>query len=266
MLSRDVQTTRQLLGLTPEQLASELDVTPAVIHAWEQGKASPSKHHLRLLEWHRAVHERQQLMHAKGFAQCSTARQLFEDLMKAPRGGAREQRALDEHEAACPTCIAAAEFEKTLPPLPDLPLGPLNRAFVALSERIGRLPPWARPAAWGAVFIGALVLLRVVAFVLLGHFDWRVLVGVPLGLIFGAYLGAIGGIVYYFVRPRARRLGRGGDYLTGIACAGGYLLAFLLPAAIAGDEMGRDPVAWVSAAIMAVVFGLAVGHFVFRDL
>ena len=266
MMSRDVQTTRQFLGLTPEQLASELDVTPAVIIAWERGETSPSKHHLRLLEWHRAVRERQQLMHTKGLAQCSTARQLLEDLMKAPRAGTREQRALDEHEATCPTCIATAAYEKTLPPLPDYPLGPLNRAFTALPERIGRLPPWARPAAWGAVFIGALVLLRAFAFLLLGNFDWRVLIVVPLGLLLGGYLGAVGGIVYYFVRPRTRQLGRWGDYLTGMACAGGYLLAFLLPAAIAGDEMGRDPVAWVSAGIMAVVFGLAVGHFAFREL
>ena len=266
MTPHNVQATRQFLGLTPEQLASELDVTPAVVHAWERGDTSPSKHHLRLLEWHRAVHERKQLMHAKGLAPCSTATRLFEDLMKAPRAGTREQRALDEHEAVCPTCLAAAEFEKTLPPLPDYPLGPLNRAFVALSERIGRLPAWARPAAWGALFIGALVLLRAFAFLLLGNFDWRVLGVVALGLLLGAYLGAVGGIVYYFVRPRARHLGRWGDYLTGVACAGGYLLAFMVPAAITGEEMARDPVGWLAAGIMAVVFGLVVGHFAFREL
>lgn len=237
MAPHDVQATRRLLDLTPEQLAAELDVTPAVIHAWEQGKASPSRHHLRLLEWHRAVHERRQLMHAKGLAACSTARQLFENLMKAPRAGTREQQALDEHEATCPACIATAAFEKTLPPLPDYPLGPLHRAFVGVSERVGRLPPWARPAAWGAIFIGALVFLRAFALTLLGNFDWRVLVAVPLAVLFGAYLGAVGGIAYHFVRPRTRSFGRWGDYLTGIACAGGYLLAFLLPAAIAGSEM-----------------------------
>ena len=85
-------------------------------------------------------------------------------------------------------------------------------------------------------------------------------------MLFGAYLGAVGGIAYHFVRPRTRSFGRWGDYLTGIACAGGYLLAFLLPAAIAGDEMGRDPVAWAGAGIMALVFGLGAGHFVFREL
>jgi hypothetical protein len=101
---------------------------------------------------------------------------------------------------------------------------------------------------------------------LFGEASWRALFGVVLGVLIGAYLGAVAGLAYHVVRPRTRHLGRWGDYLTGIAFASGFFLAFMLPAAISGAELGRDPMSWVAAGIVAVIFGLVVGHFGLRDL
>ena len=78
--------------------------------------------------------------------------------------------------------------------------------------------------------------------------------------------GAVGGVAYGLVRPRTRRFGRGGDYLTGIACVYAYMLAFLVPLAL----LGVEPLLYTRMGagvfvLLGTVFGLVVGHFWFRD-
>jgi len=66
-----------------------------------------------------------------------------------------------KHANECPTCRARrAYIEERFPPMPPMP----HRGWLAIaapiSERINRLPVWARPAATGAVVFVAYSLFR----------------------------------------------------------------------------------------------------------
>ena len=99
-----------------------------------------------------------------------------------------------------------------------------------------------------------------------GTRTWSTLWTVLAAIGIGGYGGAVGGVSYHLVRARLKRFGRAGNYLTGIAVAYAYLLAFALPAAFLGVEATlREPAGWVILAIMGAVFGLFMGHWWFRE-
>jgi len=114
--------------------------------------------------------------------------------------------------------------------------------------------------------VGLIVCLRAVGWLLGAMLQGRpiplsVLLQIPAAIFVGAYMGAVGGVVYAVFHPPLRRALRGwGSLLTGLLCAYGYMLAFGVPAALFSHDpetngMVADPIFWG----VATVFGLFVG-------
>jgi hypothetical protein len=128
-----------------------------------------------------------------------------------------------------------------------------------------RLPDWARPPIACGIVVLAIMIPRVL-WALPALFTGKGSLG-ELCLALGAATGAavVGGLIHGLTRPRLRKLGRAGDYLSGIAILYGYLgsLALASPyvfesSAIPEDAKGR----WIGIALMTVL-GLAAGQFWF---
>ena len=137
-----------------------------------------------------------------------------------------------------------------------------------LTSWVEHLPVWARPAAIGGLYIGAVVALRVlgaiIAALLRGQpVPVQAALLLPAAVAVGAYMGAVGGVVFALVRPRLRSwLGRAGDVVTGVLCVYAYMLSFAVPAAVfAHDEARgavRNPAFWVISSAFGLLFGLGL--------
>ena len=270
----DLTAAREALGLSRDALAAELGLTPAVIDAWEAGTLAVPKDEARQLRYRVAVQERDRLVAAAGLPECATADAILARAQAFYASGGKDLksanailREMETHRRDCPTCETRRAFVATLPPLPEMPLAQLGGGagiMLRLSETIGRLPAWARPAAWGAIIIGAMVLFRVAIAMLARGPSVRLLQLALMGILVGGAMGAIGGITYALVRPRTRRFGRAGDYLTGIACVAAYLAALLVPMAIWGSSddsnLARSGGGLFIFVAMSILFGMVVGH------
>ena len=275
-----VRAARETLGLSHDQLAAELSLTPAIIQAWEDGRVRATGRSAQLLEWRAAVITHDSAMAASGLPVCQTAQALLTNIDDAApelnqSGKALEHsvktfeqtaKALEQHAATCSTCQARKEFALTLPPMPDFPLDSGGGILTKVFTRIGQLPAWLRPAAWGALLVGGMVLVRVAFTMLARGPSWKLLGMAAGAFLIGGYLGAVGGFVYHRVRPRTRGWGRIGDYVTGVACVWGYAVALLLPLALfSRDPEFREPGMWISMAGVGLLAGSLVGHFWFRE-
>lgn len=84
-------------------------------------------------------------------------------------------------------------------------------------------------------------------------------------VVTAAGAGAAGGFAYTLTRPTLQRLGRLGDYLTGIVCVFAYMGALVLVAPVAfGEGIIEDRVGLISFVVVSTFFGLVVGHTWFR--
>src|SRR5687768_17277420 len=156
----EFNAVREILGLTEDELAIELNVTPAVIRAYGAGTARIAKRHSELLEWRVAMAERVAALEESGLPEC--------DWMKAyndapvPKDIDAELRQLKEvetHITTCDVCIARQRFENDrFGPMPPLPVSGWARAF----SWVERVPSWARPAAVGAAILAAIVSVRLI--------------------------------------------------------------------------------------------------------
>lgn len=261
MTAGDVQHAREVLRLTREQLAAELGVVPDVVAAFEAGSLRVPPRIAKVLRWRVALEERERVLEAAGHGPCPVSVSLAERFTAPGADMAATMKAFEAHTAECARCQARAAFADTLPPLPSAPTSAMGRAFGAFVGFTERLPGWARPAAWGAAVIGAIVLLRVLLTLLSVGPSWRLLGMGVLGIALGAYLGAVGGITYHFVQPRAQRLGGAAPYVTAIACTLAYMLAFMVPSAVMGESVASSPGDWIAAGVIAVFFGLVLGFF-----
>lgn len=258
----ELTAMRERLGLDATQLAAELDLTPAVIQAWESGRVRVPRRTAELLRWRVGLLDRQEALAASGLPECGWVRRWASEPPPRAAGGRRErERLLQLHASACPTCIARAAFlRERFPPLPAPPLFGINRALVWLLRR----PAWLRPAILGAVLVGGMQAVRELPIAAAGDVRGalQALAVVVLSAVAGAYVGAVGGLTFSAVRaPLRRRLGRAGDVLTGVLCALAYLLAIVLPLAALGVAgVWRSPSLWVLFAVFGVIFGLFLAY------
>jgi drug/metabolite transporter (DMT)-like permease len=79
--------------------------------------------------------------------------------------------------------------------------------------------------------------------------------------------GAAWGVAYSLTRPTLRKLGTLGAYLTGVVCVIAYGGSLVAVAPIAfGETLIEDRVGLFAFLVMAVLFGLIIGHQLFRDV
>lgn len=268
MSPAEVQAARERLGLSQERLAAELTVTEAEVRGWEAGTVRIPGRFAQRLAWQAALKEREDLLLGAGLPECEWVQAWErEPIPEKLEQRTRKLEALSAHAEQCPTCQARARYaEEHLPPLPDAPMPLWIRVVGRFSERVERLPRWLRPAVYGAVLIGLLTLARAALALLVAGPSLGLLGMAAAGLLVGGYLGAVGGLAYHTVREPFRRFGRAGAYLTGVAVAAAYLLAFAIPELFLSDEpMLADPAGWLIGGVLAAVFGLMIGHWWFRD-
>jgi len=125
-----------------------------------------------------------------------------------------------------------------------------------------RLPEWSRPAVAGGVLVLVILIPRVLR-ALPELFSARSSPGeLALALGAGAGAGVCGGLVHGLTRRALRRLGRAGDYLSGIAVMYGYLgsLLFASPYVFERSALPDDARGWWIWIGLITVLGLVAGH------
>ncbi len=262
MTGLDLAQRRLALGLSLDDVAGYVGEHPEDLRRYETIAGELPRGLGRRVEFALAAADRRRRVEAEGLI-CPEVRTLERD---APRLEAAEIRArlvkLRAHEQGCDICRRRVAFEKALPPLPARPLPAHYRLLRGIARGIAKLPRWARPAAVGALLVGALTLARG-ALTLLGGAEptWSLIVVIFEGVGIGAYGGVVGGVAYALVREPTRPWGRLGDYLTGVTCVYAYLVAFGVPALLFhwDDATFESPVFWILMLVAGAVVGLVIG-------
>lgn len=263
MNATELQEAQRRLGQSDEELAASLSVSPDMVRAWAAGRATVPRRHRQQIEWMAAAAERDAALRSSGLPECAWMQQhVAEPLPDDPDAALKHLETGNQHAEACRVCVARDQFlEERFGPMPPVP----HSGWLRLFTWVERVPSWARPAAVGAAILGAVVSLRVVLAVPLllsapGKFGEALL-----AVAAAAGAGAVGGFAYSLSRPALRRLGRLGDYLTGIVCVFAYMGALAAVAPLAfGERVIEDQPSLIAFAIASVFFGLVIGHTWFR--
>ncbi len=128
-----------------------------------------------------------------------------------------------------------------------------------------RQPTWLRPPLLGMAVVLALMIPRVLWSVP-AVFSGEARPGeLPIVLVIVAAAGFLGGLAYSTTRPALRRLGRAGDYLSGILLIDGYLGTFLLasPFVFQSSAVPDDTEGWLLWVALSSVLGVVAGHVFF---
>lgn len=264
MTAAEFNAARRALGQTDDQLAAELDVTPGVVRAWAAGSTRIPRRCAEQIRWLEALAERDAALRASGLPDCEWMREEEERPLPSDTDALLQRaKAMTAHAQACPVCTAreryAREHCSSMPALPQ-------PGWMRILGWVERVPAWARPAAVGALLLGAIVSLRIL-FALPFLFSAPAKMGAALvAVLSAAGAGAAGGASYSLTRPTLRKLRRPGDYLTGIVCVFAYMgsLALVAPYAF-GERLIDDRAGWVIFSIVSIFFGLVVGHSWFRE-
>jgi hypothetical protein len=268
MTTTEFNAAREILGHTDDQLAAELGVTPAIIQAWSAGNLNvPARHleQIRWLAWDAARPERELALHASGLPECAWLRDATAKPLPTKSDAAHAHfDAIEQHVSTCDVCTARERFvAERFGPMPPIPQPSWIRIFTWLAKR----PPWARPAVIGALALAALTSLRVLL-ALPSLFSQPSKVGqAVLAVVVASGSGAVAGFAYSLTRPTLRRLGRLGDYVSGIVCAFAFMAAVALVAPVAfGAPIAENRTELFILSAVAVVFGLFMGLVGFRKL
>ncbi len=164
MTAEEALAARTSLGLTQEELASDLGLTPNVVAAWEKGTVGIPKALEVQLRYEAAVAERHAAIAASGMPECDLdnawVRETVPDDVKGHT--AYLERGL-KHRTTCATCLAREKYiDDRFGKMPPIPMSNSLRLFGALVEWIEKLPRWGRPAAWVAMAFGAYSIVRIV--------------------------------------------------------------------------------------------------------
>jgi transcriptional regulator with XRE-family HTH domain len=138
---------RVRLGLTTDAMAAELNLTPAVVNAWERGRIKPAHRVVQWLAWRAGMLDRDAALAASGLPECAElhalhARTNTED--ESPRERRARMDAVLAHLGQCPACIARRRYiEERFPPMPRPPMATSVRILVWVFDRMARARAWA---------------------------------------------------------------------------------------------------------------------------
>ncbi len=268
MVAAELVDVRTRLGLSVGSVATQFNVTPAVVQAWESGSLAIPAHVGKTLAFRAGAHERTEALRHSGLPECAVVAGLHAKLQARGAGATTaELSAIAGHSTTCAVCQAREKYiADRFPPLPAPPAHGLQGAIQAVITRVQRLPAWSRPMAYGGIIVGGFTGLRGSFMMLVHGPSWRALAVIGLAILAGMYLGAVGGVAYALVRPWSRRFGRPGDYLTGLACVYAYGVAIAIPEALFDHSANfRDPATWIFAILLSTAFGLLIGRSWFRS-
>ena len=256
---------RRRLQQSDQELADLLGVSSDVVRAWTEGRREVPRRYAQQIEWLAVGAEREAALRDSGLPRCGWMEaHLAKPLAEDQDAVLKHVEAANDHAESCEVCTARERFvEDRFGPMPPMPQSGWMRIFAWME----RVPSWARPAAVGAAILGIIVSLRV-AFALPVLFSNPARLGEALlAVTAAAGAGAIGGFAYTLTRPTLRRLGRVGDYLTGIVCVFAYMGALALVAPLAfGEPLIEDRAGVIIFVVVSAFFGLIVGHTWFRGL
>lgn len=250
---------RALIEATDAELAETLGVPLATLESWQAGAAKVPRRQARWLEFYADIDERGRALRSSGLPECT----WMEAWDAAPiedddDAFAATMKAAEDHAKTCGTCQARERFAlDRFGPAPEYPLGAGFAAFAWLLK----VPEVLQPAAFSAAFLAAVVLLRAL-FTIPAIIARPALLGpLLLAMLAAAGGGAMGGLAFSLTRPTLKRLGRPGDYLSGIVAVSAYLLSINLVSPVAfGEQLVSGRSGWFAFAITAVLFGMFVGH------
>jgi hypothetical protein len=214
-----------------------------------------------------AIAERQAALVSSGLPECAWVARWMESTPRGP-GERSHFDALRRHAASCPACTARARFiETNFPPMPNLPVPAPIRAMRVAVQWLEKRPKWLRAIVVGAAVGGVFGIVRMVGMALTGLAPSAInaLIIPVLGVVGGAYLGAVAALTYAIVRDPLRRLGRLGDYLAGILCAWVFLLAAFIPVQyLTGRPAFASPGHAAIFAIAGAIVGAMIAQLWFR--
>lgn len=201
MTGSEFIAARERAGLSLDDAAAALDLTPGVVAAWEAGTVRIPRRVAQEMTWRAAAAQRRAALATSGLPECGwVAAWEREPPATSTKKQLRRLEAFTKHAAACPTCRAREQYvAERFPPMPPRPLTGWLAIVGWFKERIDRLPAWLRPAAWGAVIFFAMTAIRVV----LSTPEWlhapggwlAALTALPAGAGVGAVVGALFGVV-----------------------------------------------------------------------
>ena len=213
MQSTEATDARVRLGLSHDELAAETGLTPAVVAAWESGHIKVPSQVAADLRWRIARLDRQDALATSGLPECDwiTAFEAEAAPHTLKEQSARLDRAL-AHVNTCETCVARDAFVgERFPPMPPAPQSGWLSLVLPVVERVERLPPWARPAAIGAMLFVLFSLFKLLFFLpSIVRDPGTGLVTAAQGIALSATIGAGLGLLYgQYQRLRARWAARG---------------------------------------------------------
>ncbi len=258
---------RQRLGLTADRMAAELGIPPHAYHACEVGRATLPRRGAEHLAFRLAAVERADALRDSGLPTCSWLEE-WDARTPVERSAltAHLQRG-EAHAQACDLCRARERFVRDrFPAMPEYPRPAWMRVLGAVHARVGSLPAWLRPAAWGALLLAALVSLRVLLVLPMAASRPALLLEALRVVLAASAAGAVGGLAYGLLGRPLRRVPVAGPYLAGTVAVFGYLLAILALVAVLdgarAPRVGADTIGL--ALVLAILLGSALGHRLFR--
>jgi transcriptional regulator with XRE-family HTH domain len=168
MTAEEARAAREALGLTTAQLARELLIDERNISAWEKGDIQLPRSVARELAWRAAIARQQSALQQSGLPECEWVRAWEAASLSGTGTGTgtgkdfkKHLAELQQHAAACPVCQAREDYARArLPPLPAPPLPPFADVVARFNAQVHKLPPWARPVAYGTALLGTVLIIR----------------------------------------------------------------------------------------------------------
>lgn len=270
MTPSEFLAARKTLGLTHEEIASDLGLTPHVIAGFESGAARVPKAIEMELNWRVAHAQRNAIFAASGLPDCPVALEFQrtaavaeqKDLLKAGE-------VFVAHMNNCPTCKAREEYLKRYaPPIPEMPMPASVRTVGHIESLLQRLPVPLRPPQGDkgegrrmAVLIAVVFSLIAIAVALFGAVSglaanglasnwWRepleIIATMPLCYLVGGFLA---GTVYDLTRPIAHRF-------FGYVLRGGLMLPAIYGTVGVALPFFEKDMSWSDLPTMVLVFGV----------